>query len=200
MAGNDDGTFNPDGNITRAEITAVLARLTDGFDENGSYQSGFTDVAEGLWYYKYIGFAENKNVISGYEDGTFKPESAVTRAEFAALIAKHAHLSGSNEADTFFTDIDGHWAYEQIKLCHESGYIRGYEDGTFRPDNAITRAEAVKSVNVYLGRGTDKAGLAAANYRVFPDVAASHWAYCEIIEAANDHTYEKGTTPEKWVE
>ena len=176
-----DGKFIPDGNITRAETAAILARLTDGFEENGSYKTSFADVKNELWYCRYIGFEENQNIITGYEDGTFKPEKSITRAEFANMIIRFAKLSG-NSGDTPFTDISGHWAAAQIATCYEAGYIKGYEDNIFLPDNNITRAEAVSIINRVLDRNDIKDFT-----NPFIDVTERHWAYADIMEAAVTH-------------
>ncbi|MCI9085682.1 MAG: S-layer homology domain-containing protein [Clostridia bacterium] len=176
-----EGYFYPDGQITRAETAAILARLTDGFEENGNYNTSFTDSVKNLWYHKYIGFMENRNVISGYDNGEFRPENNITRAEFAAMIAKYADLSGT-DANVTFDDIGGHWAEEVINACCNAGYTEGY-DSKFRPDEFITRAEAVSIMNRMLDRNDIKN---AEN--PFYDVAMTHWAYKDIMEAAVEHS------------
>lgn len=176
-----EGNFNPDGNITRTETAAILARLTDGFEENESYTTTFTDVDNTLWYYKYVGFAEDTNILTGYTDGTFKPEESITRAEFASVIARFAELTSAN-TDVPFSDISLHWAAEQIASCYEAGYITGYEDSTFMPDNYITRAEAVSIINRVTGRNDIK-----DFENPFNDVPQTHWAYTDIMEAAITH-------------
>ena len=181
IKGYEDSTFRPEENITRAETTAILARLTDGFEENESYTVTFPDIAGNSWYKNYIGFEESKNIITGYQDGTFQPEESITRAEFASMIARFAKLNTVN-ADMPFTDTDGHWASEQITACYEAGYIRGYEDNTCKPDNYITRAEAVAIINRVLYRNDIKDVR-----NPFSDVSNSHWAYDDIMEAAVTH-------------
>ncbi len=176
-----EGKFIPDGNITRAETAAILARLTDGFNENESYISAFPDVVSGAWYANYIGFEEKQNVINGYEDGTFKPEESITRAEFASMITHFSKLNTSN-ADIPFADTGGHWAAEQIAAGAGAGYIKGYEDNTFRPEHYITRAEAVAIINRMLDRND-----ITEFENPFTDVSNSHWAYADIIEAAVTH-------------
>lgn len=173
-----EGKFNPDGNITRAETAAILARLTNGFEENKSYTASFDDVSNELWYYRYIGFEESQNTVTGYQDGTFRPENSITRAEFASMITRFAKLNASN-AYIPFADTDGHWASEQISACYEAGYIKGYEDNTFLPDNYVTRAEAVAIINRILDRNDIK-----EFDNPFSDVLQSHWAYTDIMEAA----------------
>lgn len=179
-----EGKFNSDGNISRAETAAILARLTDGFNESESYTTGFADIDSTLWYAKYIGFEESKNIINGYLDGTFKPEESITRAEFASMITRFANLDTENSVIPF-TDISGHWAAEQIKACYSAGYIKGYEDNSFLPDNPITRAEAVAIINRVLDRNDIK-----EFENPFSDVNQSHWAYMDIMEAAITHNAE----------
>lgn len=179
-----EGKFSPDGNITRAETAAIFARLTDGFDENKIYTTSFADVDGTLWYSKYIGFAEKQNIIQGYQDETFKPEASITRAEFASMITRFAKSNTVN-SDMPFTDINGHWASEQIAYCYAAGYIAGYDDNTFLPDNYITRAEAVAIINRMLDRNDIK-----EFDNPFSDVAENHWAYMDIMEAAVTHNAE----------
>lgn len=176
--------FNPDGNITRAETAAMLARLDDSFDENESYTTTFADVDSALWYYRTVGFAESQNIITGYEDGTFKPEGSITRAEFASMIAKFAELDIENTY-TPFEDVNGHWAADKIAACYEAEYIHGYEGNIFRPDEFITRAEAVFIINRMLGRD-DLENIE----NPFTDVSQTHWAYTDIMEAAVTHNSE----------
>lgn len=179
-----DDKFMPDGNITRAEMAAILARLTDSFDESESYTTSFADVDSALWYSKYIGFEESQNIITGYQEGMFKPEKSITRAEFASMITRFVKLDAAS-ADMPFTDTDGHWAQEQLAACYEAGYIKGYEDNTFLPDNYIIRAEAVAIINRVLDRNDIKN---AEN--PFTDIMASHWAYMDVLEASVTHNVQ----------
>jgi ubiquitin len=179
-----DDKFMPDGNITRAEMAAILARLTDGFDESESYTTSFADVDVALWYSKYIGFEESQNIITGYQEGMFKPEKSITRAEFASMITRFVKLDAAS-ADMPFTDTDGHWAQEQLAACYEAGYIKGYEDNTFLPDNYIIRAEAVAIINRVLDRNDIK-----NTENPFTDIMASHWAYIDVLEASVTHNVQ----------
>lgn len=184
VVGYPDGEFKPDNGISRAEVSAILARLTDGFVENEKYTSAFPDIISGAWYENYVGFEENKNIIVGYPDGEFKPDRFITRAEFAAMIARFADLDAES-SDTPFTDISENWAYAQIAACHKAGYIEGYEDNTFRPEMNITRAEAVAIINRVLDRNDIKGFT-----NPFSDVSETHWAYMDIMEAAITHNTE----------
>ena len=179
MSGYTDGTFRPDNTITRAETAAIIAKLSADFDENKDYADKFKDVAADKWYSGYINFAADKEYISGYNDGTFKPDSSITRAEFAAILAK-ARSIGPLENNKFSDVKDTHWAAQYINALNLRGIISGYEDGTFKPDNTITRAEAVTMINRVLGNnGTETA------VNPFSDVSPRHWAYNEILNAAN---------------
>lgn len=185
VVGYPDGKFQPDNGISRAEVSAILARLTDGFEENKKYASAFSDIISGAWYENYVGFEENKNIIDGYPDGEFKPDRFITRAEFAAMIARYTALDCTDGSDYLFRDIK-HWAYAQIAACHKAGYIEGYEDNTFRPESHITRAEAVTIINRVLGRNDIK-----EFNNPFSDVSKNHWAYTDIMEAAITHNAEQ---------
>ena len=181
VVGYPDGEFKPDNSISRAEVSALLARLTDGFEENEKYTSAFPDIISGAWYENYVGFEENKNIIIGYPDGEFKPDRFITRAEFAAMIARYTSLDCADGSDYPFLDIK-QWAHAQITACHKAGYIEGYEDNTFRPEAHITRAEAVAIINRVLDRDD------ILNFEnPFADVSQSHWAYMDIMEAAITH-------------
>ncbi len=127
--------------------------------------------------------------MNGYEDGTFKPDSNMTRAEFATVVAKYLGLR-VNE-DSTFADSQNHWAEGYISALAEKGIINGYEDNTFKPDAYITRAEAEKVINAALGRTPNKAKVeeSISKYTVsLSDVPSTHWAYYEVIEAAVSHT------------
>ena len=138
--------------------------------------------------------------VYGYEDGLFRPENGITRAETAAIFARALtdYVEGTSHAGVLSDVVSTEWYAGYVNYLTGINVITGYEDGTFRPDNNITRAEAVKIVNAYLGRGVDAQGLTGADYVTFPDVETSHWAYYEIIEAANNHIYEEGNKPEIW--
>lgn len=194
----EDGTFRPERGITRAEAAAIFARALTNFTEGTKSANTMKDIAGDEWYADYVNYLVSKNVITGYEDGTFRPTQSITRREFTAMISRLVEVLPEEELD--FSDVNADdWSRQYISTALQNGWISGYEDGTFRPGNSITRAEVVRVVNAYLQRGVDGAGLANADYTRFPDVAASHWAYYEIIEAANDHTYTIGTKPEVWV-
>ena len=140
LAGYTDGTIRPEGNITRAEVATIFFRLmTDEYREDcWSTSSGFTDVTAANWYNNAISTTAQAGWIAGYEDGSFRPNAYITRAEFATIAARF--LSEDYAGGHRFNDIQGHWAAEYIDRAAAAGWIGGYEDGTFRPNAYITRA------------------------------------------------------------
>ena len=180
ISGYDDNTFRPDGNITRAETAAILYRVLTNTKSGESIS--FSDIKESAWYYESVTAMSKAGIINGYTDGTFRPDNQITRAEFVTMIMQNKELS---EFDTIpFTDVKSDlWSAKYIYSAYKAKYIDGYEDNTFKPDNPITRAEAVKIINSILGR---------TDYRneknPFTDVKISHWAYKQILEAAVEHT------------
>ncbi len=222
VIGFPDGTFGPDYDITRGSVATIIARAClDGFVEGSDYGNpgGYSDVTK-HWAYSAISFCSMHGVFEGYDDGTFRPDKAISRQEFALVIARLAGLQ-SNKGTPFIDGSDvAPWAADGVYTVYANGWINGYEDGSFRPLRNISRAEAVKIFNGYLNRGVDAEGLSglkeyvhtgvASNtgdgydeYMTWPDVPKAHWAYYEIIEAANDHTFyfRDETTkkpPETW--
>lgn len=174
IKGDADGTFKPNGTITRAEAAAIIARLS-GIDENKAYESKFGDVQSDKWYANYINFAAQKGYITGYADGTFKPDNTITRAEMAVIAGKYIGITPGHHPE--FSDVKfDFWAGEYIDAMSLKGLIKGYSDGTFKPNNTITRAEAVTIIN----RAENRTDAAAQN--PFTDIDG-HWAYNEILKA-----------------
>ena len=197
--GYEDNTFKPEGNMTRAEAAAMLARL-QGLDLSNKARPNFIDVRSG-WYNAVINAVVNAGYMKGYPDGTFRPDGKITRAEFAQMIKA---IDKANMGMAPFADAKGHWAEAAINQAYANGRINGYPDGTFRPNNHITRAEAVKVFNKLYDRSVGLTGLRDVMTHIVPfsDVNASHWAYYEIVEASNTHTFyrtEKGKVDETWV-
>lgn len=182
LSGYADGTFAPDRNVTRAELAAMLVRVFDR-DED-SAPGDFPDVGDGHWAKEYINRASGMSLMIGYPDGSFKPDAPITRAEMASAIAPL--LPDATVASAGFTDTEGSWAQAVIEQANAAGIVYGYEDGTFRPNSKLTRAEAVTMVGRLLGRGP----LIGAPQQ-WPDVTQAHWAYSYIQEASMDHSYEK---------
>ncbi|MGM9551818.1 MAG: S-layer homology domain-containing protein [Clostridia bacterium] len=200
MFGYPDKTFGPNDNMTRAEVATMFTRLMkDKMDSDVVYESSFSDVTPDAWYYNYVGYIEKFGIITGYEDGTFRPQNTITRAEFVTMASRFATVSKEFECD--FTDVTTeHWAYDYIAFAAGNSWIGGYEDNTFRADNTISRAEVVTIVNNMLIRNADKEYVNAnkALLTLFADVNEEHWAYYNIIEATNEHTYKVNDNVEKW--
>jgi hypothetical protein len=187
IIGYEDGTFKPDDNISREEVATIFYRLlTDEIRAQYRGYADFTDVDDTRWSSIYIGTLQNLGIFTGYEDGSFKPEEFITRAEIAVIAAKlDANAFGGT---TDFSDISGHWAEVYIAAAESGGLLRGYEDGSFNPDAYITRAEAVTLVNRILKRESDISSYRSSAVVDFPDIEG-HWAYYQIIEASTPHEY-----------
>ena len=200
LQGYPDGTVRPENSITRAEVAAIFYRLlTDEARASlESADSGFSDVKPGDWYHTAVATMVQAGVITGYGDGTFRPNAPITRGEFAAIATRF--LSDPYSLDAPFYDTEGHWAEVYINRAYELGWISGYTGGAFRPDKSITRAEVSAIVNRMLEREADPAYLAAhqAELLEFRDLPATHWAYDHIMEAANGHTYVSAASGETW--
>ena len=197
--GYKDNTFRPEGNMTRAEAAAMIARLK-GLDMSNNAKPNFSDV-KSAWYNSSINAVVDAGYMKGYPDGTFAPNGKITRAEFAQMIMA---IDKANGAAVPFADVKGHWAEAAIAQAYGNGRIAGYPDSTFRPNNNITRAEAVTVLNKLFDRSVDYKGSAdvRADFVPFVDVTANHWAYYQIIEASNTHEFyrtEQGKVDETWV-
>lgn len=197
IAGYPDGTFKPGKEVTRAEAVRMFVTLVnEGKELPKNPTTKFKD-ANNKWYSDEINFAVSKGFISGYSDGTFKPNQGITRAEFAQMIAvfvKDGYPGSSN-----FKDVKGHWASNAIDQLYGNKKIKGFPDGTFKPDQKLTRAEAVTVLNSVFGRNTKSTSFANVNtnsLKKFSDVPMSHWAYYEIIDASNGHNAVKGDKAE----
>ena len=144
---------------------------------------------------------DNGDIVKGYPDGTFKPNGKITRAEFAS-IAVRFDTSATGEVSVPFTDISGHWAEDNIKKAYELGYISGYPDGTFRPNEPITRAEVASLINNVLNRHVNSDDDMLEGMVTFPDNTPDAWYYYAIQEAVNGHDYERKADGknEKWLE
>jgi|GEM_PF-3233010 len=179
--GYPDGTIKAENNITRAEIAQMLYNLAvnENKDQYSQQAIIFTDVQSDTWYSNPIGFLAMTGIISGYPNGTFKPDNNITRAELATILSKLAPLNLSKELP--FTDVQkSHWGYDYIKSCFNNAWIVGYPDNTFKPDNDITRAEAIAMINKFLGRDVS----ATIDGDVpFSDLDKNAWYYKDVIIA-----------------
>ena len=197
--GYEDTSFRPEGNMTRAEAAAMIARL-QGLDLSNKARPGFIDVRSG-WYNAVVNAVVNAGYMKGYPDGTFRPNGKITRAEFAQMIKA---IDKANTGMAPFADAKGHWAEAAINQAYANARITGYPDGTFRPNNHITRAEAVTVFNKLYDRCVGEPGLADVKGRLveFNDINRSHWAYFQVVESSNTHEFyrtEKGKIDETWV-
>lgn len=197
--GYTDGTFGPENNMTRSEAAAIFARILA--DKNGdtlttAAKTKFADIPANAWYSGYVKYLVNFDVVYGRSEDTFAPNDPITRAEFTAFAVRFFEAYGDGDAEIMeqyagFNDVSsGYWAAEYIKDAAIHGWIKGYGDGTFRADRYITRAEVVTIVNRLLGRYADEDFIDANLRRLntFPDVTEKHWAYYDVLEAANTHT------------
>ena len=206
--GYTDGTFGPERSMSRSEAAAIFARLlSDELDERipSGNNVKFTDVDTDAWYAGYVEYLTGYGVAVGYNDRTYRGDKAITRAEFTAMAARFFDVYGDGAGEIMeqyegFDDVsDGYWAAEYIKDAAIHGWVEGYGDGTFRADDPIDRAEVVTIVNRLLGREADEDYIADNRRKLvtFPDVSSRHWAYYNVLEAANGHTAIL-TDPETW--
>ena len=199
IKGYGDNKFEPNKTITRAEVAMIFARLSLNKSTAGAQQ--FKDVKAGDWYKTAVDIIARQGVIKGYEDGTFKPNQLITRREFAVIAARYAE--GLDTWKTFSDVPTTDWAYKFINRVAGTGWINGYEDGTFRPNKNITRAEVVAIVNRMLNRTPDRAHIEnnlMNSSNAFVDNMRSAWYYYDIYEAAFGHSYERmmNGVDEKW--
>lgn len=191
IKGYPDGNFKPSNAVSRAEAVSMFVNLLSIGDTNPDRQNTFTDVKTG-WYVGEINYAVSKGFIKGYDDNTFRPDAEITRAEFANMIAVFVK-DGYPEGESF-KDVRGHWASDAINELYGNKLIKGYPDGSFKPDEKLTRAEAVVILNSVFGRATNSQSLKNINQNAlikFNDVDKSHWAYYEILDASNSHITQK---------
>lgn len=203
IMGYPDGTVQPEGQITRAEACTIFFRLlTDSSrDYYFSKTNDYTDVNAGDWFNNAISTLSNAGIVTGYNDGTFRPNQPITRGEMAKIIANFANL---NKGTKSFTDLSGHWSKTYVELAAGNGWIAGYPDGSFRPDQKITRAETVTMINRVLERVPAKELrlLSRSIMLTFPDNNPGDWYYIAIQEASNSHEYQRSvyetTGDEMW--
>ena len=191
LLGYEDGTVRPNGSISRAEVATVLFRLLkdDVRMQNLTKDNAYSDVSDTAWYAAAVSTLSKMGVISGYPDGTFRPNAPITRAEFAAMIARFDETAKS--ADTPFTDISGHWAENAIGKAYGNGWVEGSGKTVFCPESNLTRAETATLLNRVLHRLPEKESDLLANQIVWPDNPETFWGYLAIQEATNSHEYER---------
>lgn len=195
IKGYPDGTFKPSNNVTRAEAAQMFATLlNNGTSFGTSSVTKFTD-ANNKWYSPAVNYIAGKGLLSGYSDGTFKPDADITRAEFAQMISGYLKAGYAGSAN--FKDVKGHWASDAIDKVFGNKAVEGYPDGTFKPNKTLTRAEAVTVLNAVFNRYTTSSSLnnvSSANLKNYSDISSSHWAYYQILDASNAHVSQKVTS------
>lgn len=198
--GYPDGTVKPTGDVTRAEVAAILYRVMDA-DCVKTYETtrcSFSDVVRGDWFNLYVATLENAGVIVDTRtNGKFRPNEAITRAELAAMLAQFADIKSAANS---FNDVSArHWASDEIAVCAKMGWINGYPDGSFRPDATITRAEMMAMINRALDRTPKSADDLLSGMKTWRDNAnVNAWYYLDVQEATNSHTYTKSGSHETW--
>ena len=203
IIGYPDGEVKPEGNITRAEVATIFFRLlTDETrEEYWSQTNGYTDVARDAWYNNAISTLSNLGIIDGYEDGSFRPNSPITRAEFTKIAVSFFEYADIEYEGTFSDVAEGRWYTQFVAAAVEMGLIEGYPDGTFRPEASITRAEACTIVNRTLGRAPHEDHLLPEEEMItWPDNLYGAWYYADMQEATNSHDYEWTTEDSERVE
>ena len=198
LYGYVDKTVRPEGMITRSEAAALIARLAN-LDMTDKTKPDFKDTPS-AWYNGAINAMVAKNLMFADKDGNFRPNEPITRGEFARALY---YIDKKNDKVAPFADVKGHEFEDAINQAYGNGRIAGYQDGTFKPNANIQRAEAARILNQFADRNVTLAGMANVKNDLvrFTDINESHWAYCEVMEAANSHEYQraKGTLAETWL-
>ena len=204
VIGYTDGTIRPNNDISRAEVATIFFRLLtdEARTQYDKTTSSFSDIKDGAWCCRAVSTLTNMGIIKGYTDGTFQPNKSITRAELATIIARFAKLDVNTKT---FSDINGHWAQKNIELAAGNGWINGYEDGTFRPNNNITRAETFAMINRVLDRQTESVSdlLPTSEMNMWSDnLNENAWYYKDVQEATNYHKCDRvgDSVYEKWTE
>ena len=232
---NTDGKAATGRNMvgTTAADQEMVDTTADGADERSGFSSdenalanktAFSDVSGNAWYYSAVTALASEGIFKGYEDGTFRPDKKITRAEFAAILSAYYDMrqagistggeaaagpaqAGSNaenaalKSASSFTDVSSNsWYFDAVESAAKNGWITGYTGGKFQPLANTTRAEAVTMINRMLGRKADRFAMnIASDIRVMPDVTSSHWAYYELAEALTEHTCRASAQGETWI-
>ena len=202
IVGYPNGNVEPNGNITRAEVATIFFRLLteEVRTANSTQSNSLSDVTRGQWFNHAVSTLSSMGIVKGHNDGTFAPNAPITRAEFAAIAARFDDKN--RDTSSKFTDIASHWAKNEIGIAANKGWINGYPDGTFRPNQYITRAEAMTLVNRVLNRLPENSSDLLNSMIKWPDNSdASAWYYLAVQEATNSHYYKtKENKFEKWTE
>ena len=201
VVGYPDGMVYPQKNITRAEVATIFFRLLkdETREANMTKSNGYNDMKDGAWYTCAVSTLSKMGIIKGYEDGSFKPDASISRAEFAAIAARFD--PDGDKTPATFSDVSSHWAKDEISIAANHGWIKGYEDGSFKPDQKITRAETMTLVNRVLKRLPETKDDLHKDMKTWPDNQnESAWFYLAVQEATNSHyqNLKKDGTHEKW--
>ena len=201
VVGYPDGMVYPQKNITRAEVATIFFRLLEDEtrEANMTKSNGYNDMKDGAWYTCAVSTLSKMGIIKGYEDGSFKPDASISRAEFAAIAARFD--PDGDKTPATFSDVSSHWAKDEISIAANHGWIKGYEDGSFKPDQKITRAETMTLVNRVLKRLPETKDDLHKDMKTWPDNQnESAWFYLAVQEATNSHyqNLKKDGTHEKW--
>ena len=199
IVGYPDGNVKPGSSITRAEVATIFFRLLteDVRTANSTQSNSLSDVSRGQWFNHAISTLSSMGIVKGNPDGTFDPDAPITRAEFAAIAARFDDKNTNTTSN--FSDIASHWAKDEIGVAANKGWINGYPDSTFRPDQYITRAEAMTLVNRVLNRLPEKSDDLLDDMIKWPDNAdASVWYYLAVQEATNSHDYSDKSDADKY--
>ena len=201
IIGYPDGTVQPNGEITRAEVATIFFRLLkdDVREKYFTKTNDFSDVSRDDWFNNPVSTMAELGIVKGYPDGTFRPNEPITRAEFAAIAARFDESTRYGE--TRFTDVAGHWAIREIAKAYNNGWIKGYPDNTFRPNRNITRAEAMTLINRVLNRAPETEKDLLSNMNKWSDnMDVDAWYYLAVQEATNSHDYRrKSSSYEHWI-
>ena len=204
VIGYPDGTVRPNGNVTRAEVATIFFRMLkdDAREKYWKTDNRYSDVKSTDWFNNAISTLSNMGIIDGYPDGSFRPNAGITRAEFAKIAVSFFKDNVRETIGDRFSDIHGKWYTEYVNLANELAIVNGYPDGTFRPENKITRAEAMQIVNNTLRRTPHKDHLLPErDMNMWPDNLPGAWYYAAVQEATNSHEYRRSsvTDYERWV-
>ena len=203
VVGYPDGMVYPQKNITRAEVATIFFRLLkdETREANMTKSNGYNDMKEGAWYTCAVSTLSKMGIIKGYEDGSFKPDASISRAEFAAIAARFD--PDGDKTPATFSDVSSHWAKDEISIAANHGWIKGYEDGSFKPDQKITRAETMTLVNRVLNRLPEAKDDLHKDMKTWVDnMDETAWYYLAVQEATNSHYFKNktGTKFEQWTD
>ena len=197
LNGYSNGTFRPDANMTRAQAAQMFYNLL--LDKDVPSTASYSDVAADAWCTEAVRVMSALGIVTGYADGTFRPNEPITRAQFAVIAMRFTDVTAP--VGQSFSDVPSTaWYYDEVMGAAGFGWLSGYSDGTFRPNHPITRAEVAVITNRMLGRSADEAYINShlLGIQQFTDLGLPHWAFYDIMEAANSHDYRKESGVEYW--